>query len=85
MRGRVHRPPAWRAVAGLIAGIFLALPGLAQPRFIRGDTNDDGKVDLSDAVCTLLYLFNRTSQVCANESCPDALEHTDVTTHFVIP
>ncbi len=34
--------------------VALKLPKLT---FLRGDCNDDGKVDLADAVCTLNWLF----------------------------
>ncbi len=33
-----------------------------KPFFVRGDCNDDGTVDLSDAVCTLNWLFLGASE-----------------------
>jgi len=32
-------------------------PAAAQARFVRGDANADGEVNLSDSVATLQYLF----------------------------
>ena len=47
---------AWLAIAVLI-GALLPSPGMAQVEFLRGDTNADGAVDLSDGVAELNYLF----------------------------
>ena len=52
--------PSWHdgvcegAQVDLVAEWISAVEG---PRFLRGDCNDDGNVDLSDAVCTLNWLF----------------------------
>jgi hypothetical protein len=46
------------------------------PSFIRGDANGDGKVDLSDAVCTLSRLFLGTGS-CQSVLCEDALDTND--------
>ena len=53
--------------AGTLNGegrVFLALP-----HFIRGDCNSDGKVDISDAIYLLLFLFSGGSQPLYPESC----------------
>jgi hypothetical protein len=42
--------------------------------FVRGDTNFDGEVDLSDAVLTLFYLFNGAEQP---HDCRDAMDSDD--------
>ena len=42
------------------------------PRFIRGDANSDGRVDLSDALRVLVHLFSGQPS-----SCPDALDADD--------
>lgn len=42
------------------------------PRFVRGDTNTDGRVDISDAIATLGYLF-----LGRGASCLDALDSDD--------
>ena len=51
--------------------------GLLSPagdrEFVRGDSNDDGLVDISDAVAVLLYLF----EGAATPSCPDAADGDD--------
>lgn len=47
-----------------------ASPG---PRFIRGDVNGDGTVDLSDAVSGLDYLFRNTGSL----GCEDAADAND--------
>jgi hypothetical protein len=38
----------------------------APPRFIRGDANGDGPIDLSDAISTLLFLFAGGAVACAD-------------------
>jgi hypothetical protein len=37
--------------------LILPAQGIGGPRFVRGDPNGDGKIDLSDAVKILAYLF----------------------------
>jgi hypothetical protein len=49
----------------------------AQPEFIRGDVNDSGAVNISDAVCALSFLFDVPGSSCANAACPDALDAND--------
>lgn len=58
--------PFDRAVGSCFVGPFV--PGA----FVRGDCNDDGAVELSDAVCSLAYLFSGGSAVCL-----DALDAND--------
>ncbi len=50
-----------------------AIDGNQCPRFLRGDTNADGGVDLSDAVATLGYLFSGG----AAPTCQDAADADD--------
>ena len=53
----------------------------AQPVFLRGDCNDDGGVDISDAVCTLEWLFlGRAEPGCVaatNTNGDDAVDISD--------
>jgi hypothetical protein len=46
-----------KPIAVLIVCPLLAMPGSAGTPFIRGDSNGDGSVDISDAVRILLHLF----------------------------
>jgi exo-beta-1,3-glucanase (GH17 family) len=63
----VRKKPAFAAVKRM----FAAPPVIAS--FRRGDSNLDAKVDLSDAVATLRFLF----QGAGAASCPDALDAND--------
>jgi hypothetical protein len=61
----------------LLAGQFIVFaslltPGFECPRFIRGDSNQDGRVDLADAIRTLDFLF-QDGQV----DCHDAADADD--------
>ena len=47
----------WIAVIVLIASVWNQVAYGQDVRFLRGDSNDDGIMDISDAVTTLLYLF----------------------------
>jgi hypothetical protein len=49
--------PGEYAVSVTRASDTLEVTFVVQPLFIRGDCNDDGNVDISDAVCTLAWLF----------------------------
>ena len=63
-------------VRGLcIALLVLAVPvrAPAQGHFLRGDSNHDREVDVSDAVFTLLYLFAESEA----PPCLDALDIDD--------
>jgi hypothetical protein len=42
--------------------------GCPARRFVRGDTNDDGEVDISDAVATLGVLFLGQGEVTCNDA-----------------
>ncbi len=53
---------------GRYEGVVEAVPG-----FIRGDSNADGVLDISDAVFTLLYLFTDRVQM----ACEDAADAND--------
>ena len=57
-------------------------PGAYRPpgvRFIRGDANSDGKVNLSDAICALSFLFLGEGP-CAAPRCLSALDADDTGT-----
>jgi hypothetical protein len=45
--------------------------------FTRGDSTADGAVDISDAVCALLYLFAAGETPCRHPGCLDALDAND--------
>ena len=53
--------------------VTVALNGEAAP-FLRGDTNQDGSVDISDAIATLVYLFGGAT---VNLGCRDAADSND--------
>ncbi len=48
-------------------------------RFIRGDVNADGSVDISDAICIIYYLFGPPSDPCKQKvaRCRDAADAND--------
>ena len=51
---------------------MVVLDAVAAPvRFVRGDSNGDSAVDISDAVATLNYLFVGEGQVLACEDAGD--------------
>jgi hypothetical protein len=54
-------------------GSIEILPPLTSPFFIRADSNNDKKVDISDAVWTLSYLFLGGP----DHACPDAADSND--------
>jgi hypothetical protein len=56
-----------------IALAALATPGLECPRFIRGDANQDGRVDIADPIRTLQYLFEAGTSI----GCDDAADADD--------
>jgi hypothetical protein len=45
-------------------------------RFVRGDANESGRVDISDAACVLVHLFVGTGP-CARPSCLDPFDADD--------
>lgn len=53
------------------------------PRFVRGDANSDGRIDVSAAVCIFDYLFRGGPEpACfdaadANDAEPDAVDSSD--------
>ncbi len=52
---------------------FTITPGIVIPRFIRGEVNADGKVDIADAIALLGHLFaQKPAPVC-----PDAADAND--------
>jgi hypothetical protein len=54
----------FRALAATFEAVELPEPPVAVPQFVRADANSDGKVDLSDAVAILGYLFLGGSLEC---------------------
>jgi hypothetical protein len=50
-------PSITRELSGAAYVVFGGGGASSEPRFIRGDCNDDGNVDLGDAVCVLNWLF----------------------------
>lgn len=61
-----------RPLTPCILLIFLVSAVNAAPRFLRGDANQDGKHDLSDAILILSYLFTE-----GKADCLDALDVND--------
>src|SRR5688572_25622273 len=61
--------------AALVLAAILALPGAlhSQGVFLRGDSNRDGALDISDALATLGYLFLGTNEL----ACLDAADSND--------
>jgi hypothetical protein len=59
------------SVVVLFAVIFLSSELVAAAPFVRGEVNQDGRVDISDPVCVLLYLF-------LEERTPACLDAADV-------
>jgi hypothetical protein len=72
----LNSPEEFQANARLAAAAIAVLAGLSDPtpstRFIRGDANADGKVDVSDAVKDLFHLFLAESIPC--EKAADATD-----------
>ncbi len=57
----------WLVLQAFVFVFFLVIGGnltFAQSYFIRGDTNFDGSVDISDPIGTLSYLFSGADLVC---------------------
>ncbi len=74
-QGDFHLQPQSPAIGAGKNGVDMgALPSNGSPgsTFIRGDANDDGALDVSDAVADLLYLFAGASAPCL-----DALDAND--------
>ena len=68
------RPDSPAVGAGKNGENMGALPTLLGPHeFVRGETNADGRFDLSDAVTALLYLFSALEA----RTCLDALDIDD--------
>lgn len=59
-------------IISVFLSVFLFSGGLSAANFIRGDTNQDGSHDISDAVNSLTYLF-----AGATNTCIDALDAND--------
>ena len=52
---------------------------LPQALFIRGDSNGDGRVDLSDALSVLFYLFGGGARLCEEAANANNDSHLDLT------
>ncbi len=52
----IVRSVRWIAASCLLLGVSAA-PSLAEPVFLRGDSNNDGRINITDAVRTLRWLF----------------------------
>jgi len=64
---------------------FTVLVEECQSGFIRGDTNDDGAFDISDAIVILGYIFNGTPVTCLDaldENDDGSIEISDAIYHF---
>ena len=61
---------------------FTVLP--LPPRFVRGDLNLDGVIDISDAIRILLYLFRGLPTTCRDAGDADDNEVLDVTDAIVV-
>jgi len=49
------------------------------PAFRRGDVNDDRRIDIADAICTIVYLFGDAAAPAAVSvaRCPDTADAND--------
>ncbi len=67
--------PAGLLLSTMLAGATLPLASSAQciQPFLRGDSNEDGDLDLSDGIRTLIFLFAGSSEV----RCEDAADAND--------
>ena len=59
-----------------IWGEFTSLEARPVPGFVRGDSNTDGRTDLSDAIRTLIYLFDQEA-LLEPVVCLDAMDSND--------
>lgn len=64
----------WIAVLGVGWGATLEAQSSLQAQFVRGDTNADGNLDISDAIAALGYLFDPSVDP---PSCLDAADAND--------
>lgn len=64
---------AWHDADGVFEMIFRESPPLPTERFLRGDSNADNQIDLSDALYVLIYLFGNVS----NFNCLDSGDAND--------
>jgi hypothetical protein len=71
--GHGHRLRFQRHGSPLVPGEISLEPGVQKPQFHRGDSNNDGKHNISDPVNTLNVLFLGTGTV----SCQDAADAND--------
>ncbi|MEM7234474.1 MAG: dockerin type I repeat-containing protein, partial [Planctomycetota bacterium] len=60
----------------LLSSVFVSRTE-AQSRFTRSDVNDDGTINLTDAVCALEYLFSGRDTPCGTPTCLDAMDVND--------
>ncbi|HNR99739.1 MAG TPA: dockerin type I repeat-containing protein [Planctomycetota bacterium] len=57
-------------------GVSITVGG-GQPPFVRGEVNQDGKLNVSDAVAIARYVFNLGSQKAKIDACKDAADVND--------
>ncbi len=68
---------AWNAAEGVFEVRHVAAEEVNDGRFVRGDANRDGRVDLSDAITILRHLFaGRRLEACQDSA--DANDHGEV-------
>ena len=74
---RLRNELTYRGEARFVAAVAKTVPGLLRIvgdiTIFRGDANDDGTIDLSDAVFVLGFLFRGS----ATPPCPDAADAND--------
>lgn len=58
-------------------GVSITLPGGATPPFVRGDVNQDHKLNVSDGVAIARYVFGLGSQKAKIDNCKDSADADD--------
>lgn len=58
------------------AGVSITVGG-GQPPFVRGEVNQDGKLNVSDGVAIARYVFNLGSQKAKIDACKDSADVND--------
>lgn len=59
------------------AGVSITVPGGATPPFVRGDVNQDHKLNVSDGVAIARYVFGLGSQKAKIDACKDSADADD--------
>jgi PKD repeat protein len=77
------RPSAFMPIVAGVSSLELRVAGAGETLFVRGDCNNDGAVNISDATCILNWLFaGEADPVCVattNTNGDDAANITDAT------